>query len=522
MSEWHVPGYTELRPVGSGGFGAVMLATHDATGTPVAIKYLRSELFNEPDFVEMFRAEAVMLSSLENPFVVRLYEYVEAPDGAAIVMELVDGVSLQQILARQGKTTPEAALVVLYGSLLGLAASHARGVVHRDYKPANVLVNGHGASKLTDFGIAERAGARQIPTGTLAYAPPEQYDGSPARPTGDVYAATVTFYECLTGHPPFTGQSAETMMHQHRFAEVPMDEVPEPLQPLLARGMAKDPGYRPGDAAALAAELRTVAAGAYGEDWEARGQSHLAEAALLLALLWPSAGTPALTGTTVEQVQLSHVIREVGTRLASPGTRTRPLTRETTKRLLSQTERQRLHLRHVLHLDHLEHEKYLRRLRNAGLVVTGVAVVAAAITVAATSHSHSSSSSGAPNVAAHVVAYPVSVASSPVAAAPAATTTPSAAATGVTSNCGNLSGVAAMPLSGASLASSVGAAIAACAGHSVSLTCFTNTNTLSWECSMPAQEASEIGMWRNIFLATSTFGGQGDWFYADEGDNDSQ
>ena len=153
MSEWRVPGYTEQRPVGSGGFGAVMLATHDATGTPVAVKYLRAELLAEPDFVEMFRAEAVTLGSLDDPFVVRLYEYVEGPDGAAIVMELVDGVSLQAILRNHGKSTPEAALVVLYGSLLGLAASHARGVVHRDYKPANVLVNGKGASKLTDFGI---------------------------------------------------------------------------------------------------------------------------------------------------------------------------------------------------------------------------------------------------------------------------------------------------------------------------------------------------------------------------------
>ena len=110
------------------------------------------------EFAEMFRGEAAVLASMDNPHVVRLYEYVESSSGAAIVMELVDGVSLRQILARQGGTTPEAALVVLQGSLLGLAAAHARGVVHRDYKPDNVLVDGDGASKLTDFGIAARAG----------------------------------------------------------------------------------------------------------------------------------------------------------------------------------------------------------------------------------------------------------------------------------------------------------------------------------------------------------------------------
>ena len=82
-------------------------------------------------------------------------------------MELVDGVSLRDILARQGKTTAEAALVVLQGSLLGLAAAHRRGVVHRDYKPENVLIDGDGASKLTDFGIAARAGDSPIPAGTL-------------------------------------------------------------------------------------------------------------------------------------------------------------------------------------------------------------------------------------------------------------------------------------------------------------------------------------------------------------------
>ena len=183
-----------------------------------------------------------MLASLDDPNVVRLYEYVESPGGAAIVMELVDGVSLREILARQGATTPEAALVVLQGSLLGLAAAHRRGVVHRDYKPENVLVDGAGVSKLTDFGIAARAGDSPIPAGTLAYAPPEQFAGQAASPAADVYAATATFYECLTGRPPFTGRTAEMLMRQHMTEPVPLEPVPEALRPLVEAGMAKDPG----------------------------------------------------------------------------------------------------------------------------------------------------------------------------------------------------------------------------------------------------------------------------------------
>lgn len=387
---------------------------------------------------------------------------------------------------------------MLFGSLLGLAGAHARGVVHRDYKPANVLVNSRGASKLTDFGIAARAGTRGIPAASRNYAPPEQYDGSPASPAGDVYAATATFYECLTGHPPFTGQTDETLLEQHRSAPVPMEAVPEPLRPLVARGMAKDARDRPADAAALAAELRTVATGAHGEDWEARGRSHLGEAALLLALLWPSAGTPALTGTTVEQVQLSQVLREAGRRLLSPETRTRPLSRETTRHLtrhlLTRAERHRLHLWHVLHLDHLAHEKYLRRLRNAALVTTGAAVVAAGLTVAATSGSHASASSAAPGATGTighpaVAAYPVSVANG-AAAAPAA----SAASTNYCTN--TLNGTAALPLSATSVARAFQQAMAACSGHVVSVTCHMTENLVDYEqysCSIPAQEAAEVG-----------------------------
>src|SRR5580693_6420446 len=306
--EWDVPGYTRVKALGSGGFGDVVLARHDASGTPVAIKYLRREMLADPEFAAMFRAEAAVLASLADPNVVRLYEYAESPGGAAIVMELVEGVSLREMLARQGKTTAEAALVVLQGSLLGLAAAHRRGVVHRDYKPENVLVAGDGASKLTDFGIAARAGDSPMAGGTLLYAPPEQFAGAPASPASDVYAATATFYECLVGRPPFSGTTAEALLYQHLSEPVPLEPVPGPLRPLVEAGLAKDPGRRPADAIALVTGLRTMAAGAYGPDWERRGRSHLGEAALLLAALWPSAVSPAVQGTAVHKVSLHRHI----------------------------------------------------------------------------------------------------------------------------------------------------------------------------------------------------------------------
>jgi serine/threonine-protein kinase len=303
MPEWTVPGYTQLKDLGSGGFGRVVLARHHAAGVLVAIKYLRADLLGDPMFAEMFRGEATALASIEDPNVVRLYEYVESPDGAAIVMELVEGVSLREILAHQGATTAEAALIVLQGSLLGLAAAHQRGVVHRDYKPENVLVDGEGASKLTDFGLAARTGDRPIPAGTLRYVAPEQIAGAPASPAGDVYAATATFYECLTGHPPFSGEP-DDLLRQHNTQPVPLGPLPEPLRPLVATGMAKDPGSRPADAASLVTELKTIASRAYGQDWERRGRSHLGEAALLLAALWPIGAPPAQQGTAVDRVQL--------------------------------------------------------------------------------------------------------------------------------------------------------------------------------------------------------------------------
>ena len=305
MRGWDVPGYTEIRVLSSGGFGDVVLARHDASGTLVAVKYLRPALLGDPGFTNMFRAEATVLASLDNPNVVRLHEYVESPSGAAIVMELIEGVSLRGILSAQGRTSAEAALVVLEGSLMGLAAAHARGVVHRDYKPENVLVDGAGVCKLTDFGIAVRTGDRPVPAGMLAYAPPEQLGGGPASPAGDVYAATATFYECMVGRPPFTGDIPQALLHRQMSEPVPMEPVPEPLRPLVAAGMAEAPWDRPADAARFVTELRAAAEPAYGQGWEGRGRSDLREGTLLLAARRPSNSAPTAQGHTVEQVHLT-------------------------------------------------------------------------------------------------------------------------------------------------------------------------------------------------------------------------
>ena len=304
MPQWTVPGYTELKTLGSGGFGRVVMARHDASGTLVAIKYLLPGLLADPEWARMFHSEAAVLAALDDPNVVRFYEYAGSPGGAAIVMELVEGVTLRDILKNNGRTTAEAALVVLQGSLLGLAAAHRRGVVHRDYKPENVLVSGDGASKLTDFGIAARTGDRPIPAGTLLYAAPEQMDGGRAGPASDVYAATATFYECLTGSPPFRGETAAELVRQHRSEPIPLDLVPEPLRPLVSAGMAKDPWRRPADASTFVAGLQAIASDSYGQDWRERGRSHLGEAALLLAALWPSGAAPAVQGASVHRIWL--------------------------------------------------------------------------------------------------------------------------------------------------------------------------------------------------------------------------
>lgn len=299
MAVWTLPGYRHERELGSGATGRVMLARHDATGTPVAIKYLVRTLHSTAEFRAAYRGEAVLLSGLDSPHVARLYEYVESEHGAAIVMELVEGIALRDLLRAEGATTPEAALVVLKGSLLGLAAAHETGVVHRDYKPENVLVTPRGVSKLVDFGIAARSGETGAAAGTPVYMAPEQFSGEPAHPSADVYAATATFFECVTGDRPYSGTTVMELMIQHTQAPIPDELAPEHVRALVRSGLAKAPQERPASAAAFVAALEDVARAGYGEDWEERGQRKLATliAMLPLLLLAGAPGVPSASTT---------------------------------------------------------------------------------------------------------------------------------------------------------------------------------------------------------------------------------
>ena len=303
-------GYTELRPLGEGASGAVVLARHDSTGELVAIKHLAPRLVQDPGFLERFRGEAETLRRLRHPNVAGLHWYVETETEALLAIEAINGASLRKLLD-DGPTDPESALSVLRGSLLGLEHAHQAGIVHRDYKPENVIVDTTGNSRLIDFGIAVPVGGSAWLAGTPRYMAPEQWSSGTATPQTDVYAAAAVCFECLTGEAPFDAATLTGLRTQHLTEPVPVERLPEPLRELIARGMAKDPAERFATAGAFLAELEIVAAAAYGPGWAERGRKALSRSVLALALLLPFA---ALTGAAAVGGATALATTELGGR----------------------------------------------------------------------------------------------------------------------------------------------------------------------------------------------------------------
>jgi serine/threonine protein kinase/ABC-type glycerol-3-phosphate transport system substrate-binding protein len=264
-------GYRLLEPVGEGAFGVVYRAIQPQVGREVAIKAVHPELANHPDFVRRFDHEAQIVARLEHPHVVPLYDYWREPDAAYLVMRFLRGGSVEDLL-EAGPLDLSRVMSITEQIASALSAAHRQGVVHRDVKPGNVLLDEEGNAYITDFGVALDAGSPERSTGTMmrgtpAYLSPEQIRLEPASPRSDVYALGIVVFEMLTGGHPFPDSSLTALLDHHVRDALPSMRTFRPALPreadeVIRRATAKDAGDRYPDITMVAKELRAALEGA--------------------------------------------------------------------------------------------------------------------------------------------------------------------------------------------------------------------------------------------------------------------
>ncbi|MBV8429910.1 MAG: Stk1 family PASTA domain-containing Ser/Thr kinase, partial [Solirubrobacterales bacterium] len=270
--------YRILSRVGSGGMADVFCAEDQQLGRRVALKLLHRRFSEDPGFVERFRREAQAAAGLQHPNVVSVYDRGDYDGIYYIAMEYLPGRSLKQLIRDEAPLDPIRAIDITEQILKAARFAHRHGVIHRDLKPHNVIVDDSGHVKVTDFGIA-RAGASDMTEtgsimGTAQYLSPEQAQGHAVSATSDLYSVAVVLYELLTGHVPFDAESAVTIALKH-VSEAPgapsatNPSVPPELEQIVLWGLNKNPADRPKDAdqfiAALEAARTSILSGQTGQ-----------------------------------------------------------------------------------------------------------------------------------------------------------------------------------------------------------------------------------------------------------------
>nr|WP_279580157.1 Stk1 family PASTA domain-containing Ser/Thr kinase [Fodinicola feengrottensis] len=264
--------------LGYGGMAEVHRGNDQRLGRDVAVKVLRADLARDQGFQARFRREAQNAASLNHPSIVAVYDTGEetSADGVPlpfIVMEYVEGRTLKEVLADEGRLQPERAMEITADVCSALDFSHRNGIVHRDIKPANVMLTTTGAVKVMDFGIARAvAGGTSTMTqtsaviGTAQYLSPEQARGETVDARSDVYSTGCLLYELLVGHPPFTGDSPVAVAYQHvRENPIPPGQLNPDVTPdvdaIVLKAMAKNPANRYQSGAEMRSDLLRAAAG---------------------------------------------------------------------------------------------------------------------------------------------------------------------------------------------------------------------------------------------------------------------
>ena len=246
--------YEVVRGIARGGMSEVYLAHDRHLDRPVALKVLTSALSRDPSFVERFRREAQAAANLSHPNIVAVYDWGQEEGTYFIVMEFIDGHSLRDVLRAQTRIEASRAAGIGAEVANGLSFAHKAGVVHRDVKPGNVLIEANGQVKVTDFGVA-RADASEALTqtgsvmGTATYFSPEQAQGLVVDGRSDVYSLGVVLYEMVCGTPPFAGENPVSVAYQHVREPVPslrerQPDVPRALEQIIMTALEKDPNRR--------------------------------------------------------------------------------------------------------------------------------------------------------------------------------------------------------------------------------------------------------------------------------------
>ncbi|WP_068272374.1 Stk1 family PASTA domain-containing Ser/Thr kinase [Aldersonia kunmingensis] len=263
--------------LGFGGMSEVHKARDLRLDRDVAVKVLRADLARDPTFYLRFRREAQNAAALNHPAIVAVFDTGEAETETGplpfIVMEYVDGVTLRDMVRQNGPIPPRRAMEIIADVCAALDFSHRKGIVHRDVKPANIMLNRAGAVKVMDFGIARAiadAGSPMTQTaaviGTAQYLSPEQAQGSAVDARSDVYSVGCVLYEILTGEPPFTGDSPVAVVYQHvredpRLPSLVHDGVPRELDSVVLKAMSKNPANRYQTTAEMRSDLIRVLGG---------------------------------------------------------------------------------------------------------------------------------------------------------------------------------------------------------------------------------------------------------------------
>jgi tRNA A-37 threonylcarbamoyl transferase component Bud32 len=262
--------YRLVRHLARGGMAEVYVAEDQLLNRTVAVKVLFPELARDEAFVERFRREARAAASLNHHNIVSVYDFGEDEGSWFIVMEYVEGRNLRDVIRSEGQMDPARAAALGAEVAAALAAAHAQGIIHRDVKPANVLIaSDAGTVKVADFGIARAANARQGLTmpgtvlGTATYLSPEQAQGADVDFRTDVYSLGMVLYEALAGKPPFTGDSPVAVAYQQLSQQAPPPstknpDVPPALDAIVMKAMSKDPAQRQATAEELREELLNI------------------------------------------------------------------------------------------------------------------------------------------------------------------------------------------------------------------------------------------------------------------------